>query len=294
MVKEANLLKGAEIARRVQDELRSELAEIKEKYKEMPKLVALQVGIPPASELYVKKQKETAELLGIHYELISMPENSTEKQVLDKVAALNHDSKVHAIIIQMPTPAHIHGNHILSAVDSHKDAEGVHVDNLGRLVMQTAKVVPCTALAAVRLAESAGIDLHGKEAVIVGQSKIVGRPAALLLLEHKCTVTICHSGTSKAGKLEEHVKRAEVLIVAVGKANMIPGKWIREGAIVIDVGINRVEGKTIGDVDFEGAKSRAAYITPVPGGVGPLTVTMLMKNVVQAYLWQKGEFGDDE
>ena len=293
-MKEAQLLKGAEIAKQVQEELKAQLARIQTKYQESPKLAALQVGSPSASEIYVKKQKDAAESLGIHYELISMPESSTEAQVLERVEKLNRDPKIHAIIIQMPMPAHIRGNHVLSAVNSHKDAEGVHIDNLGRLVMQTAKVVPCTALAAVRLAESAGVDLFGKEAVLVGQSKIVGRPAALLLLEHKCTVTICHSGTSKAGKLEEHVKRAEVLIVAVGRPNMIPGEWIRKDAIVIDVGINRVDGKTVGDVDFEGAKTRAAFITPVPGGVGPLTVTMLMKNVVQAYLWQKGEFGDDE
>lgn len=293
MVKEAQLLKGAEIAKQVQEELRAKLSQIKSKYNETPKLVALQVGVPAASEIYVKKQKDTAESLGIQYELIQLDEKTSEADVIKAVQKLNQDKKVHGIILQLPMPAHIKSNHVMSAVDSHKDAEGIHVDNLGRIVMQTAKVIPCTALAAVRLAESAGVDLHGKEAVIVGQSKIVGRPAALLLLEHKCTITICHSGTSKAGKLEEHVRRAEVLIVAVGKANMIPGNWIREGAIVIDVGINRVEGKTVGDVDFEGAKSRAAFITPVPGGVGPLTVTMLMKNVVQAYLWQKGELGDE-
>ncbi|MBI4970836.1 MAG: bifunctional 5,10-methylenetetrahydrofolate dehydrogenase/5,10-methenyltetrahydrofolate cyclohydrolase [Candidatus Omnitrophica bacterium] len=294
MVKEAQLLKGAEIAKQVQEEIKTKLAEIKSKYGESPKLVALQVGAQSASELYVKKQKDTAESLGIQYEFVLMDEKSTEADVIKKVRQLNQDPKIHAIIIQMPMPAHIRGNHILSAVDSHKDAEGVHVDNMGRLVLQTAKVAPCTAIAAVRLAESTGINLFGKEVVLVGQSKIVGRPAAFLLLEHRATITICHTGTAKAGKLEDHVRRAEVLIVAVGKPNMIPGEWVREGAVVIDVGINRVDGKTVGDVDFEGAKKRAAFITPVPGGVGPLTVTMLMKNVVQAYLWQKGEFGDDE
>ncbi|MBI4398855.1 MAG: bifunctional 5,10-methylenetetrahydrofolate dehydrogenase/5,10-methenyltetrahydrofolate cyclohydrolase [Candidatus Omnitrophica bacterium] len=288
-MKEALLLEGSKIAKRVEESLREELRRIQSKYQESPKLVAIQVGTPPASALYVKKQKDTAGLLGIQHELLQIEETASESDVIQIIQDLNRNPKVHGIILELPMPAQIHPQRVLMAIDAKKDAEGIHVDNLGRLLMQEAKLIPSTALAAFELVLAAGVPLAGKEAVVVGQSKIVGRPAAFLLLEQKCTVTICHTGTAKRGFLEAHVKRAEVLIVAVGKPNMIPGSWIREGAIVVDVGINRVEGKTVGDVDFEGARSRAAFITPVPGGVGPLTVTMLMKNVVQAYLWQKDE-----
>jgi methylenetetrahydrofolate dehydrogenase (NADP+)/methenyltetrahydrofolate cyclohydrolase len=163
-----------------------------------------------------------------------------------------------------------------------KDVEGMHPANIGKIVFGKANILPCTPAAVMELLKEAGVDLYGKEVVIVGHSEIVGKPLALLLLEKFATVTVCHIGTSKAGKLEEHIMKAEVLIVAVGKAGLIKGEWIKEGAIVIDVGINRVGDKIVGDVEFETAEKRASYITPVPGGVGPLTVTMLMRNVVEA------------
>ncbi len=287
------LLKGQDIAGKVQEGIRKDLSRIQEEFGERPKLVALQVGEQQASQLYVKKQHDTAENLGITHELLQLKTDITQEETIEKIDELNHDDSVHAIIIQMPLPEHMNLEKVLSSIHYKKDAEGVHTDNLGRLVLKKAKVAPCTAIAALELINSTGVDLYGKEAVVVGSSKVIGRPVSLLLLEQMATVTVCHLGTFKKGDLESHVRRAEVLVVAVGKANLIPGEWIREGAIVIDIGINRVDGKTVGDVDFESAKEKASFITPVPGGVGPLTVTMLMRNVVNAYLWQKGKETED-
>ena len=189
---------------------------------------------------------------------------------------------MHGIIIQMPLPASIDYKKISQYIEPAKDVEGMHPANIGKLLFGKSKLVPCTAAAAMELINSTGVDLYGKEVVIVGHSEIVGKPLAMLLLDKFATVTVCHIGTSKAGKLEEHVKQAEILIVAVGKAGLIKGHLIKEGAIVIDVGINRVADKIVGDVEFEAAEKRASWITPVPGGVGPLTVTMLMRNLVEA------------
>ena len=182
----------------------------------------------------------------------------------------------------MPLPAQIDYKKISENILPDKDIEGMHPANIGKMIFGKARLVPCTPAAAMELINASGVDLYGKGVVIVGHSEIVGKPLALLLLEKFATVTVCHIGTSKAGKLEEHIRRAEVLIVAVGKAGLIKGELIKEGAIVIDVGINRVGDKIVGDVEFEAAEKRASYITPVPGGVGPLTVTMLMRNLVEA------------
>jgi methylenetetrahydrofolate dehydrogenase (NADP+)/methenyltetrahydrofolate cyclohydrolase len=202
--------------------------------------------------------------------------------LIDFIQKLNADKSVHGIIIQMPLPAHIDYKKISQYILPEKDAEGMHPANIGKIVFGKAKILPCTAAAVMELLKETGVDLYGKEVVVVGHSEIVGKPLALLLLDKFATTTVCHIGTSKAGKLEEHVRKAEVLIVAVGKAGLIPGSWIKEGAIVIDVGINRIGDKIVGDVEFEAAQSKASYITPVPGGVGPLTVTMLMRNLVEA------------
>jgi methylenetetrahydrofolate dehydrogenase (NADP+)/methenyltetrahydrofolate cyclohydrolase len=191
------------------------------------------------------------------------------------------------MIIQMPLPQQIDYKKISQFILPEKDAEGMHPANIGKIVFGKARILPCTPAAVMELLNSTGIDLYGKEAVVVGHSEIVGKPLCLLLLEKFATVTVCHIGTSKAGKLEEHVRKAEILIVAVGKAGLIKGEWVKDGAIVIDVGINRVADKIVGDVEFEGAEKHASYITPVPGGVGPLTVTMLMRNLVEAARLQK-------
>jgi len=276
----AKLLEGKLIAAGVKDEL---LKKIQASGKKLH-LASIQVGENPSSEVYIKSQKKNAELLGIEYALHKLDSTSTQDKLIEFIETLNNDPKVNGIIIQMPLPAHIDYKKISGHIAPGKDAEGMHPLNMGRIVFGKSKVLPCTASAVREIINYTGIDLSGKEVVIVGHSEIVGKPLSLLLLDKLATVTVCHIGTAKAGKLEEHVKRAEVLIVAVGKAGLIKGSWIKEGAIVVDVGINKVEDKIVGDVEFVEAEKRASWITPVPGGVGPLTVIMLMRNLVECAL----------
>jgi len=289
----AKLLEGRPIAEKIKEEIRGGVLSLKIK----PVLASIQVGENASASSYVKSQQKAAENLGIEYQLHKLAKESTENHLIDFIKKLNLNSSVHGIIIQMPLPPQIDYKKISQYILPEKDVEGMHPANIGKIVFGTStalstngeqsrtigksKVLPCTPAAVMELLNSTGVDLYGKEVVVVGHSEIVGKPLALLLLEKFATVTVCHIGTSKAGKLEEHVRRAEILIVAVGKAGLIRGEWIREGAIVIDVGINRVAEKIVGDVEFEAAEKRASYITPVPGGVGPLTVTMLMRNLVE-------------
>ncbi len=245
-------------------------------------MASIQVGENAGAEAYAKSQRKTAEGLGIEYKFHKLNQDTKERELIDFINRLNDDKDVSGIILQMPLPAHIDYKKMSNFILPDKDVEGMHPANMGKITFGKAKIIPCTPAAVMELLGDAGIDLYGKEVVIVGHSEIVGKPLSLLLLEKFATVTVCHIGTSKAGKLEENVKRAEILIVAVGKAGLIKGEWIKQGAVVIDVGINRVGGKIVGDVEFDEASRRASMITPVPGGVGPLTVTMLMRNVVEA------------
>lgn len=279
----ARLLEGKPVARKIQDQIKVAVASL----PKPPILSSIMVGDNPGSEAYVKSQKKTAESLGIVYQLHRLVSDTTEAQLIDSIKALNSDKGVSGIIVQMPLPPGIDYKKISNFISPEKDVEGMHPVNIGRIVFAKSAILPCTAAAVMELLKETGIDLYGKEVVVVGHSEIVGKPLALLLLEKFATVTVCHIGTSKAGKLEEHVRRAEILIVAVGKAGLIKGEWIREGAVVIDVGINRVGDKIVGDVEFEGASSKASWITPVPGGVGPLTVTILMRNLIEASKLQK-------
>ena len=277
----ATLLDGKVIAQGIKEGLAKEIQALKEKGK-TPKLVAVQVGENPASAVYLKSQAKTAEALGITYELITLDKTIKEEELIKKISELNKDSKVGGVILQLPLPEHINARRVICHINPAKDVEGMHPENLGRLLLAEAKVAPCTPLAVMELIKSTGVNLYGKEVVVVGHSEIVGKPLSLLLLKEFATTTVCHIGTGQRGILPEHVKRAEILVVAVGKASLVKGEWIKEGAIVIDVGINKVGDKIVGDVEFEVAKERASYITPVPGGVGPLTVTMLMRNLVEA------------
>lgn len=283
----AELLKGAPIAGRIRDELASEVAVLKEKGV-TPSLVALQVGENPASAVYVGQQQKNADKLGIKYRLEQLPADSSQKFVADFIGKLNHDPGVSGIILQMPVPEGLNARELQALIDPVKDVEGVSPANMGWVVFGRPALAPCTALGVVELINATGVDLYGKEVVVVGHSDIVGKPVALLLLDKFATTTVCHIGTGERGVLPDHVRRAEILVVAVGKAELVKGEWIKEGAIVVDVGINRVGDKLVGDVEFEPAAERASYITPVPGGVGPLTVTMLLKNTVLAAKQQKG------
>jgi len=274
----AKLLEGKPIAQNLKEEIKQQVQTLKSK----PVLASVQIGENVAAGAYVKSQQKTAENLGIEYQLYKLSQDTSEQTLIEFIQKLNSDNSINGIIIQMPLPSQIDYKKISQFILPEKDVEGIHPANIGKIVFGKARILPCTPSAVMELLKETGVDLYGKEVVIVGHSEIVGKPLSLLLLDKFATVTVCHIGTSKAGKLEEHVRKAEVLIVAVGKAGLIKGEWIKQGAIVIDVGINRLGDKIVGDVEFEAAEKRASWITPVPGGVGPLTVTMLMRNLVEA------------
>lgn len=273
----AKLLEGKPLAEKIKEEIRQEVQSLKHK----PILASIQVGENASASTYVKSQKKLAENLGIEYRLHKLIQDTTESALIEFIQKLNTDKSVNGIIVQLPLPTQIDYKKISQFILPEKDVEGINPANIGKILFGKTKILPCTPQAVMELLKQTGVDLYGKEVVVVGHSEIVGKPLSLLLLDKLATVTVCHIGTAQAGKLEGHVRKAEVLIVAVGKANLIKGDWIKEGAVVIDVGINRVEGKIVGDVEFQEAQKHASYITPVPGGVGPLTVTMLMRNLLE-------------
>ncbi len=283
----ATLLEGKPIAERIKGSLKSEIESLKAKYKKAPRLLAIQIGENSSSAVYIKAQKKTAESLGIEYELKILSESAPQAEVENLIRSLNKDENITAIILQLPVPKNIDAKKLVNLIAPEKDAEGMHPQNLGRILVGSYKIGPCTAMAVMELLEVAKINLYGKEAVVVGHSEIVGKPLSLMLLNKFATTTVCHIATGERGVLAEHVKRAEILIVAVGKAGLIKGEWVKEGSIVIDVGINRVGDKIVGDVEFEGASRKASHITPVPGGVGPLTTTILMRNTIELFKLQR-------
>jgi len=284
----AQLLEGKKIAEKIKSEIQHQVEVCSQKADVTPALQAIQVGEDASSELYLKSQKRVAEEVGVIHETTILPQTATEQDLIEEIKRFNQSPKVHGIIVQMPLPKSFQVDRVLETLHPDKDIEAVTTSNLGRLMINKAGLAPCTACACLKLVEETNVDVYGKEAVMIGSSKVVGMPAFLLLLGKKLTSMICHTGTFSAGTLESHVKRADVLVVSAGKPNLIPGKWVKKGSIVIDVGINRVDGKTVGDVEFEKAKKRAGFITPVPGGVGPLTTVMLIQNLVSAYKQQLG------
>lgn len=279
----AQILDGRILAAKIKEELKQEIAELSQTYGKVPRFVNLVLGADPSACAYANSQKRVAEQIGIEYTLVQMSQDSTQQDFLVRIQELNNDASVHGIMIHKPLPETIDYAVLANFVDPRKDLEGINIANIGKMILSQTKIFPCTPEACMEHIRSTGIDLCGKDVVVVGHSEIVGKPLALLLLNELATVTLCHIGTSKAGKLAEHVSRADVVVVAVGVAGVVKGEWIKPGAIVVDVGINSVDGKIVGDVEFETAKERAAYITPVPGGVGPVTVVMLMKNGVETF-----------
>ncbi|RKY37254.1 MAG: bifunctional 5,10-methylenetetrahydrofolate dehydrogenase/5,10-methenyltetrahydrofolate cyclohydrolase [Candidatus Omnitrophota bacterium] len=277
----AELLQGKPIADKIKQTVAKDAQNFKNQYGIAPLLCAVQLGNNHAAQLYIKAQKKTAEQLGISYRVYNLSLQTTHNQVVELIKQLNHEKNVHGIILGCPLPKHLNVEKIICYINPCKDVEGIHPENLGNIVLANEAVIPCTACAVMEILQSINIDLYGKEAVIVGHSKIVGKPLALLLLNKFATTTVCHIATAKQGMLIEHIKRAEILLVAVGKPNLVRGIWIKQGAVVVDIGINRVGNKVIGDVEFEEAFKRAAFITPVPGGVGPLTVAILMRNLLK-------------
>jgi len=277
----AQLIDGKAIAARIRRELKERVARLTDRGA-TPVLHSVQVGSDPGSNVYIGAQRKACEKIGIRYELHQLEKTVGQDLVDAEISRLNQDPSANGIILQMPVPAGLNGRALQARILPEKDAEGVAPANMGQVVYGAPTMGPCTAMAAVELVKSTGVELYGKEFVMVGHSDIVGKPTALLLLDQFATTSVCHIATGERGNLADYVQRAEILVVAVGKAGLIKGSWIREGAVVVDVGINRMNGKLVGDVEFEPAQERAAYITPVPGGVGPVTTAMLLKNVVTA------------
>ena len=283
---ETRLLLGKPIAQKIQEEIRSEIESFRTKGLDIPLLASFQVGDNPASRWYVDQQKKLASQLGLGFQEIPARDIKLPSQLMDQIRKAS-DSKVNGIFVTQPLPEGFDIQQIFRVFNYQKDVEGIHPFNLGLLVLRKTRLIPSTALAVLTLIESTGVPLKGKRATIVGQSAVVGRPVQLLLGERRMTTVVCNTGTSEA-VLEEAVSQADVVVACAGKPGLVRGKWIKEGAIVIDVGTTEVKGALVGDVEFEEAKKRAGFITPVPGGVGPLTVTILMKNLITAYKWQKG------
>ena len=279
----AKLLEGKVVAEGLKIKIKAEIEGLKAKTKRVPKLVALEIGENASGAIYAKAQKKLAEALGIEYELKVVPDNIYQDGAQNLIKEMNKDDSITAIMLQLPVPKDIDAKKLVNLISPSKDAEGMTPENLGHLLLGDYRIAPCTAMAVMELLESTKVNLYGKEAVIVGHSEIVGKPLSLMLLKKFATTTICHIATGERGVLPPHVQNAEILIAAVGKPEIIKGDWIKDGAIVIDVGINRIGDKILGDVEFTAAVKKASYITPVPGGVGPLTTTILMRNTVELF-----------
>lgn len=281
----AELIDGKKISRDLKDEVKEQVAELKTKGVEVTLAVIL-VGNDPASTVYVGNKKKACEYTGINSKSFELPEETTEEELLKLIKELNEDETVNGILVQLPLPKHIDEDKVIRAIDPDKDVDGFHPESVGRLSIGVPGFVSCTPAGVIELLKRSGTNLDGANAVVVGRSNIVGKPMGILLLRENATVTICHSHTKN---LKEICKNADVLVVAIGQPKFIDGSYIKEGATVIDVGIHRIDGtkKLCGDVDFESAEKVAGKITPVPGGVGPMTIAELMNNCLQSALMNK-------
>ncbi|MBS3796394.1 MULTISPECIES: bifunctional methylenetetrahydrofolate dehydrogenase/methenyltetrahydrofolate cyclohydrolase FolD [unclassified Pseudoalteromonas] len=276
----ANIIDGKAIAKQVRAQVAARVAERKEQGLRAPGLAVVLVGQDPASQVYVGSKRKACEEVGFVSKSYDLPGDTSEQQLLDLVDQLNADPEVDGILVQLPLPEGLNAEKVLERITPHKDVDGFHPYNIGRLAQRMPALRPCTPKGIITLLDSTGVRYKGMHAVVVGASNIVGRPMSLELLLAGCTTTVCHKFTQD---LEAHVRRADLVVVAVGKPEFIPGEWIKEGALVIDVGINRLDnGTLVGDVAYDVASQRASYITPVPGGVGPMTVASLIENTLEA------------
>jgi methylenetetrahydrofolate dehydrogenase (NADP+)/methenyltetrahydrofolate cyclohydrolase len=285
----AHIISGKDIARQIREELIQEIAELKEKHNVVPGLATVLVGDDPASQVYVGSKEKTCQAMGIYSERYDMPESTDEATILSLIDRLNKDSKINGILIQLPLPKHINENNVIMAIDPKKDVDGFHPVNVGKIMIGDPDYLPCTPHGIQELLIRSGTKIDGADVVVVGRSNIVGKPIANILLQKReganATVTICHTGTRD---IASHTRRADILIVALGKTRAITADMVKDGVVVIDVGVNEIgkteDGKRIleGDVDFEAIKEKAKAITPVPGGVGPMTIVMLMTNTVKS------------
>ncbi len=276
----AQIINGKQVAAKIQEKIAQEVKSRKDQNLPIPGIATILIGDNPASHIYIDRKQKAAEKVGINSEKIVYPAHISQKKLLMIIDELNDNPKIHGILVQLPLPKHLDGQKIIERISAEKDVDGLHPSNIGRLAQKHPRIHPCTPRACIELLKSTGVDLVGKHAVVVGASNLVGRPAALELLLENCTVTICNSKTKN---LADYVKQGDIVIAALGKPNFVKGDWIKDGAIVIDVGINRDDDdKLCGDVEFDVAKEHASWITPVPGGVGPMTITMLLQNTLQA------------
>ena len=285
----AKIISGTEAAKEIREELKKEIAELKEKHGLTPGLATVLVGDDPASKVYVGQKEKSCNNLGIYSKMINLPGDTAEEDLLKLVDELNNDSSIHGILVQLPLPKQINETRVLYAIDPNKDVDGFHPVNVGKMVIGEKCFLPCTPHGVLELIARSGVSTEGAEVVIVGRSNIVGKPVLNLMLQKRpsgnATVTLCHTRTKD---LSFHTKRADILIVATGYPKTVTGDMVKEGVVVIDVGVNRIgktpEGKAIlvGDVEFDSVKEKAAAITPVPGGVGPMTIVMLMTNTLEA------------
>lgn len=282
----AQIISGTQLASQIKSNVAQQISQYVAQGKRAPGLAVILVGADPASQVYVGSKRKSCAEIGIVSKSYDLPETTTEKALLELIEELNQDAEVNGILVQLPLPKHIDSTKVIEQISPEKDVDGFHPYNVGRLCQRIPTLRACTPYGVMKLLETTGISFYGKHAVIVGASNIVGRPMALELLLAGCTVTVTHRFTED---LASHVRQADILVVAVGKPKFIKGEWIKEGAVVVDVGINRLEGKLVGDVEFDVAAQRASYITPVPGGVGPMTVAMLMQNTLSAYEKQQGD-----
>jgi methylenetetrahydrofolate dehydrogenase (NADP+) / methenyltetrahydrofolate cyclohydrolase len=274
------IIDGKKIAAHIKDSIAAEVKILKEQTGKTPGLAVVLVGDDPASAVYVKNKNKTCNNIGFQSFENILPKNTSEETLLNLINKLNNDDHVNGILVQLPLPNHISSNKILETINPQKDVDGFHLENVGRLVTGNALFKPCTPAGIIKLLEEYKVEIEGKNAVIIGRSNIVGKPVSLLLLEKNATVTICHSRTKDLPTL---ARSADILIAAIGKPNFVTSDMVKFNSIVIDVGINRLEGKLVGDVDFASVSKQASLITPVPGGVGPMTIAMLMQNTFQAF-----------
>ena len=276
----AKIIDGKAISASIRNEITEEVKDFERVNGFVPGLAVIIVGENPASKVYVRNKKLACEQVGFYSEVIEMPEESTEAELLSVIDRLNGDEKIHGILVQLPLPKHINEESVLLRINPAKDVDAFHPFNVGRIMTGSYDLAPCTPAGVMELIRRSGIEIRGKECVIVGRSNIVGKPQAMLMLGADATVTVCHSSTKN---LAEVCRRADILVAAIGKPNFFNAEMVKEGAVVIDVGINRREdGKLCGDVNFSEVEPKASYITPVPGGVGPMTITMLLKNTLTA------------
>ena len=282
----AQIISGTQLASQIKSNVAQQISQYVAQGKRAPGLAVILVGADPASQVYVGSKRKSCAEIGITSQSYDLPENTTEQALLELIEELNQDTEIDGILVQLPLPKHIDSTKVIEQISPEKDVDGFHPYNVGRLCQRIPTLRACTPYGVMKLLETTGISFYGKHAVIVGASNIVGRPMALELLLAGCTVTVTHRFTED---LASHIRQADILVVAVGKPKFIKGEWIKDGAVVVDVGINRLEGKLVGDVEFDIAAQRAAYITPVPGGVGPMTVAMLMQNTLSAYEKQQGD-----